>query len=186
MGDVAATDLDGDGFPDLIGTVSTYIRIVNGADPASPPVSTDMRTGVGYVRLADMTGDGRLDAVVTTWDPYGGAGLSIQELLPDRSFGAVTGFVTGISAFTEPFIVGDLDLDGRPELAFATWEGLDGPIVVSGDVVNGFSVIYAGEVRYDSIQIADVNSDGWPDLVMARYEYGSPPHSLDVAYGGCR
>ena len=68
---IATADLTGDRSNDLVvrnagdGTLSVYFNTANESGPFSPPVTLTVGPGASDVTLADVSGDGRTDIVVT-------------------------------------------------------------------------------------------------------------------------
>lgn len=179
--DMATGNLDGDPWPDLVG-LTTGLGVVRGGRPGDLPAFVGPDIGSLCVQLGDLTGDGVPDAVATAYS-MGSAMFLLYPGDGGGAFGWPTAFPAGISTFTERFLLADLDLDGRLELALPTWDGLDGPAVVAGTLASGLEPVHVGPTRYHGIGVADVNHDGWPDLVLGRRDF---PYGLDVALGGCR
>jgi hypothetical protein len=126
--------------------------------------------GASGSQLADMNGDGHLDLLgLSATDG------SVTMMLGngDGTFGAA--LRPGPTTFTNSFAVGDLDGDGRLDLATTsansavgmTWE-TDGRVSVYTNKGGGtFSapVEYVTDSTTHVIQIADLNGDGRMDLV---------------------
>ena len=142
--DVAAGDLDGDGRADLAvasfgapaDAASARLWVLAG-DPAAPgrflaPVAHLVGERACAVALADLDGDGRLDAAV--------ARLGVSVLVRDETLGLVPASRGAVSVLLQDALapgsffpardyprwgehagiaVGDLDGDGRPDLALA-------------------------------------------------------------------
>lgn len=134
---VAAGDLNGDGKPDLVvlgGTASTVSILLDttATSATTPTFSAKADFTVGpdpyAVALADFNGDGKLDVVVANTDSSTNAG-SVSVLLNTTAPSAMTptfaskvDFPTG----NEPvsIAVGDLNGDGKPDLAVANADGI--------------------------------------------------------------
>jgi hypothetical protein len=219
------TDLDGDGALDVYcGLASSGIFTSDDGDPRSSyalmgngdgtfqgaqKLSPGTFTGTN---LADLNGDGYRDLLVgyaTAGSPYtfqvqrGGA----KGFTPGASFGipdaiTVNGTnLTGASRNVTSFAVGDINGDGKPDLAFLqnglTVQNSDGsaspyPLpVYSTSLGNGDGTFAApvarqpstaalgggipdATVTVDSLWMADVDRDGRNDLVMA-YSFAAGP-----------
>lgn len=182
---VAVADLDGDGLPDVVaayssisgapphpGFVAVYLQ-----DPARPghfrPVST---YAVGNdpvsVAIGDLNGDGRPDIVTANAIlATSGAGVSdVSVLLQDAAhpgqFLPAASYATGPNP--QGVAIGDLDGDGKPDLAVADDLGVTLLLQNPGGPAGTFlprQEISIGEPVY-SIALADLNGDGRLDLIV--------------------
>jgi len=175
---VAIGDLNGDGKPDLVtanassgpGTVSVLLG--NGVGSFGP--KTDFGTGTYpySVAIGDFNGDGKPDLVTAN---NGSNTVSILLGNGDGSFGPSTDFATGDS-YSNPVSVaiGDLDRDGRPDLAVAN-SGHNTVAVLLGNGDGSFgpkTEFGTGSYCY-SVAIGDLNRDGKPDLVTTNAFYSN-------------
>ncbi|HEY7723731.1 MAG TPA: VCBS repeat-containing protein [Anaeromyxobacteraceae bacterium] len=131
------------------------------------------------LRLADVDGDGRLDAVVAALGSDGA--LVIHEGVGDGTFRPPYVVPVGLNVFAAPFVVSDVDLDGRLDFAFASWESVESaPAVLRGTPAGGLALAYSGPWTYTSIAVEDLDGNGWPDPALTRWQH---PYGLDVLLG---
>lgn len=156
---VGVVDLDGDGHLDLVAagdgvSVLDGNNYVNGAHYKGP---------FGYgVATVDIDGDGLLDVVegnfgaVSVYRNLGGGVLDAPQTLPIGG-----GYLT----------VGDFDGDGHPDLATGI-EGLPLTILLNRGGVLEKSQQFTPSAGPWRIATADVNDDGFPDVVTTDYSVG--------------
>lgn len=84
------------------------------------------------------------------------------------SFGPATNFTVG--TFPTSVAIGDLNLDGKPDLAVAN-SGIDNVSILLGDGTGSFGLAtnFAVGTFPTSVSIGDLNGDGKPDLAVANY-----------------
>jgi FG-GAP-like repeat len=132
------------------------------------------------VRVADVSLDGNADIITTNLE-----GDNVTILLGDGkgSFNQAAGspFPCGKTPFG--VAIGDLNGDGKPDLAVANWAGQrdqkkgEGVTIVLGDGRGGFQAMAGSPLPTGDgpgrIAIGDVDGDGVPDVVVANYTSGS-------------
>jgi hypothetical protein len=178
---VAMGDLNGDGKADLAvaneGSNTVSVLLGNGDGTSGAP--TDFATGINpqCVAIGDLNGDGKPDLAVANYGDDSAPGNTVSVLLGngDGTFGAKTDYGTG----TNPTFVaiGDLNGDGKPDLAVANMYG-NTVSVLLGDGDGTFEVATdcATGIHPRSVAIGDLNGDGKPDLAVAAY-------TLSVLFG---
>lgn len=92
----------------------------------APDVFEDRR-----VRLADVDGDGKPEALLVRSSPQTGAALAIYRLQPGRiALLAQSAPLGQANRWLNPVGVADLDGDGKAEIALVQWPHLDGRLTV--------------------------------------------------------
>ncbi len=179
VGNCAVADLDGDGKNDLVLSTDEGIQIRSGADIKAVQLTLPLEHS-SWVTAGDLNGDGRPDLVVSRihdgvsrdtesaifWN--GRRGFSM-----DRVSWAPTLGTKGNS-------VGDLNGDDRPEVVFNN--GGDGRLsgITSYIYLGNQEASYSEKRRielprdeaYDSC-VADLNLDGYPDVVLAGCDFNN-------------
>ncbi|GAB3224952.1 hypothetical protein GCM10027423_61030 [Spirosoma arcticum] len=173
---VAAGDVNGDGFIDLVtaNAESNTVTLLRGNSSASfDRVETGNRTdySVGTapysVAISDVNRDGRLDLItanitsnnVTVLRGKAGGGF-------DRVDYAVAGGPGSVA-------VGDVNNDGRPDLITASFSN-NTLTVLRGNASSGFDLITYPIAEYANfVKVGDVNGDGRLDLILVNISINS-------------
>ena len=174
---VAVGDLNGDGKPDLV-TVNS----------GSNTVSVLLGYGDGTFGEDGGVRDGEQPPVRDHWGPRTGTGIPIwpwRTAPPTRSrccSAMATGpsgrrRTTGTGSLPASVALGDLNGDGKPDLAVANYSSSTVSVLLgNGDWDFGFGAktdFGTGSYPY-SVAIGDLNGDGKPDLAVAndRLQHG--------------
>ena len=190
---VAINDLDGDGKPDLAianSSDSTVSILRNRSTVNSIVFDYRINYMVGFgsqsVSIADLDGDGLPDIAVANSGAATNNTLNTVSVLRNTSvpgsisFAARANVPAGISPYSVS--IGDLDGDGKPDLAVANsgyfFNGTDYVSTVSiikNTSVNGaLSFVAKTDFitgwRPQSISIGDLDGDGKPDLALSSYD----------------
>ena len=174
---VTVADLDGNGFADLaVATTANTVSVVLQTSAGIFASAVDFVTGVQPVAIkaADLNGDGKLDLLTANYGATlspGTQGLSVLLQGAPGTFAAPVHYATGYRAVA--LAVGDLNADGKPDVAVAC-EGLPGdPGAVSVFLQGATAGILLPAANYTGawgpmgVAIADMDGDGHPDLVLA-------------------
>ena len=190
---VVATDLNGDGRPDLATSNSEEAAgvtvLMNTSTPgaATPSFTGPTPFAAGNrpwsIVAADINRDGRPDLATANAGSSGGvAGVTV--LLNRTTDGAaVPSFAAPAPVDTGPFPLGvaaaDLNADGKVDLVTASNFPGENSVLVNTTPAGATAPSFAGAMSFPagaapySVAASDLNSDGKPDLVTANY---NAPH----------
>ena len=165
-----AADLSGDGLPDLVVNSRTGVRVwwqILGDFMPSPAGHVPIEA-MTEIEVADVTGDGRGDVV-----GIAGTSVWVSPQLSDHSFGPPAGYPAGGDApwaYTNGLAVGDLDGDGRTDVAVSGGGNSPNSWVSTRlqlpDGTLGEARRYESYDIPETIEAADVTGDGRDDLVV--------------------
>ncbi|MCX6273010.1 MAG: FG-GAP-like repeat-containing protein [Bacteroidetes bacterium] len=172
---IAAADLNGDGLPDPVvasentAYISVYLNTSTGGN-VSLGNRLDIYNGSGpeQVQLADIDGDGRTDIVVTTWTQNSVAVYLNLTAAGVMAFAPKVTFTTGSSPYG--LTVGDLDGDGKPDLAVSNYNGSSMSIFRNTSTPGNISFEPKIDMATGTVPIfisqGDFNGDHLPELVV--------------------
>jgi hypothetical protein len=181
---VVVGDLDGDRKPELIVAAAGYGIYVykntstRGTVSFAAGVSCYAGGGFGKLAVADVDGDGKPDILCSTYN-------KTVVVVPNKgalTFGAAQFYPVG--DYATSIAVGDLDGDGKPDVAVPS--AADGTVSVlhntstPGTINFDAKISYAAGANPKGIAIADMNSDGKPDLLVTNYTAGTVSILLNV------
>ena len=175
---LTAGDLNGDGHPDVVAVsyneadgahgVSVLLNDGTGRFAAGPPLSVIGKGSSLNVAVADFTGDGKPDLVVSD------SNANKLALLPGDGaggFGHATLVTVGQSLGS--LVVGDFNRDGKPDLAVSVSKGL---AILLGNGAGGFSPAVGSPLpaaRSSVLTVAELNGDTNLDLAVADPDNGT-------------
>ena len=180
---LAIADIDGDGKPDMVvsnstGTISIFLN-TSSVGNISFATKIDFVTGNNplSVSAADIDGDGKPDVIVVNQKDSSVSIFRNTSSIANISFASRIDFATGtinsVNASPQLLATGDLDGDGKPELAFACVQGIS---VLKNTSSPGL-ISFAPKVTYKTtksplaISIGDMDNDGKQDLIYIALGY---------------
>ncbi|WP_026911668.1 FG-GAP repeat domain-containing protein [Patulibacter minatonensis] len=171
---IVVGDLTGDGRPDIAtndADASSVTLLTNGG--AGFTRSTAAITGAfpTAIESADLDGDGRPELVTTN---AGSGSASILRRDPTLG-GWTTSLTSGVSGDTRSLAIGDLNVDGLPDLVLGDRSvnlphAGDGVSVLTKDAAGpgySFAVGVPSNARPTDVAVGDLDGDGRPDIVSA-------------------
>ena len=174
---VAIGDIDGDGMPDLVvtsgGSGVSVFRNQSSSGSISFIAAVDFTTGSTPVSVAigDIDGDGKPDVVVVNQSSNTVSVLRNTTSSPSITFDAKVDSTTGNTPVG--VAIGDIDGDGKPDLAVVSNGGALGTISVLRNLSSSGIISLTRRVDFTTgkypqgVAIGDVDGDGKPDLVVA-------------------
>lgn len=179
---VAVGDLNGDALPDISVTDAYSVKLFFHAAGATSthfqaPVSVHVQTpnahflGANAVAIADVTGDGRNDLVITDPGPTGGGAPFVAVLAQDPAsagqFLAAANYAIATRNVGHCVVVADLSGDGLPDIVVG---GSDALSVLRQDAANPGRFLpaqnYATPLGAYQVALADLNGDDRVDIVV--------------------
>jgi FG-GAP-like repeat/FG-GAP repeat len=170
---VAIGELNGDGKPDLalanLKSRSISVLLNRGQGDFQERVNYATASEAWDIAIGDLNGDGRSDlAIASTNFVYGDGSVSRVSVFINSGDGSLGSRVDYRPARGSVSIaIGDLNGDGRPDLATANRSDTISVFTNRGDGRFRPRVDYRGGRSPQSIAIGDMNADGRSDLVTA-------------------
>ena len=179
---LATGDLDGDGKPEIVTGYTFNLTILRNTSAqgtiTASSFAADINLNLGdyiySVAVADLDGDGKRDLIAggpnnvsVLRNVYTAGTLNTLSFMQKVDFAAS-------SVYGSIVRVGDIDGDGKPDLATVGNDGSTGKVSVLRNTTVPGSIAASSFARTDfdaksgtDLSISDVNGNGKPDLVVA-------------------
>jgi len=192
---VAIGDLDGDGRPDLavtnyLSTTVSVFRNTSTAGSVSFAAKADIPTPATarYVTIGDIDGDGKPDLATANELSSNVSVYRNTSTTGTISFATHVDLSVGGSPLS--VAIGDLDGDGKPDLAVANNANKSVEIIKNVSTSGNISLSPAVDFPTGSgayhVAIGDMNGDGKPDLMVATvlsiYAYANNSTSGNISF----
>jgi len=180
---MALADLNGDGKPDILVSgynggllTNNYVYVLRNTSNAaslsfSSPDSIATLNGPQAIYTGDFDGDGKLDIALGYLNSINVSIFKNTTTSNTISFASAANFSTGGTNYIRGIAVGDLNGDGKVDLAVATAQtGNDVNVwlnTTSGGTIAFSTYSYAPNAQLYDIGICDADGDGMPDMVIS-------------------
>jgi Bacterial Ig-like domain (group 3)/FG-GAP-like repeat/FG-GAP repeat len=181
------TDVNGDGFPDLVAatgfwqpytgaatTAQLFLLLNNRDGTFQSPKLIDTKPYLFQVAAKDVNGDGHTDLVVTAGGiiPSNTAGTAFLYLgNGDGTFKTATQLNISGSSFPAGVAIADINSDGKPDVVLTDFQ--TGNLLVllgNGDGTFQNPIVTQTQNReLSSIGIADLHGQGTPDVILSGF-----------------
>ena len=173
-GAIAVADVTGDGLADVIRADRAANRVetlpgTEGPAGVADPVGIATGGEFGYVTVADWNGDGDADLVLVNLDSGDVAVVTDFSGAVDAvGIGSVGRWIGQFNTSSAGIAVAELTGDGQAELVVGRDNGRIDLYAMGDDGLTrmGPSLAIEGAGSVVQIEAADVNGDGWRDLVV--------------------
>jgi hypothetical protein len=178
---IAISDLDNDGKPDIVSTnqadatVSVF-RNVSIGGLISFVSKIDFATGLQPrgITISDINGDGKLDLIIANQDGHSISILENTSTLGNISFAAKIDFLTTNGSYPESVSIGDLDGDGKPDIAVANNNSPVGTISIFRNTSSVSNISFDNHIDLLTgdnsnpyiVGMGDMDGDGSVDIII--------------------
>jgi len=192
---LVTTDVNSDGYPDLVafdelsGSVGAVAVLLGNGDGTLQVAQTSYQGFLPgtHPAVADFNRDGKPDIALTQ---QGARRVSVllNNTLPTqypggRSFAAAHSLINGYGNFADSVAVGDFNKDGRLDIAVSYLQDNAVRVLLNNGTgasnFNAATLYTVGQQPY-WVASADLNGDGYPDLVTANTTLNSKTGTISV------
>ena len=190
-GQIAIGDLDADGKPDLAGNWGDSVFVLRNTATSGTISTSSFAAKIGFntansprsVAIGDLDGDGKPDLSVVGGTVGEGSDGNTISLLRNTTttgsiaFAAEVKYAAGqVGEDVENVVLGDLDGDGKPDLAVLSGNTLSSYVSILRNASTIGNLTFAAKVDFNtggpnSIAIGDLDGDGKPDLATLNNAY---------------
>lgn len=195
---VTIADVNGDGAPDIVVATTVAVNNSNNSGYASVIIGhpgtqqVTYSSGVHYnitgtdpssIAAGDLTGSGKVDLVIANFSS-GSVSVFLHDPASAGTYLAGTDVKTG--GAPNQVVIGDLNGDGKPDLALADFSTTGNVIIDLQDPANPGHFLAATTLALGnpitSVQIGDLNGDGKPDIVAANFDTSGNNGRVSIYY----
>lgn len=176
---MAIADVNGDQDLDLVVGTSGDAELlvyINDGSGAFTSTSITLDAAAHDIELADMNGDGVNDIVIARSPGTGFQGfVDVRLNQGNGTFGAATSQALGSDGYA--LAIADFDHDGSQDVVVASRSAHSTRVFLnsgSGTLQTGMSYGLFGAFRVDDIEAADLDGDGFADLVASGSNNSGP------------
>lgn len=148
---------------------ATALPVLGQAPPLITELAYQTQGSPEALVVADFNGDGIPDVAVTSkWNSTTAPALSIYLGKGDGTFGAPTGYLTGVN-LSQQIVSADFNGDGKADLCVADQSGNLWVLLGNGDGTFQAPVatLLGANTQFISMAIGDFNGDGVPDIAVS-------------------